>query len=110
VPHEKDKNPRLKTMQGFDDVVPVFANYARVSHTGVNFEIGFARIGPATGEMADLGKVGVKATAVVRVVLPNEFVPALIQALKDNYDRHTARVEQARAEVAVAKEVSGVDS
>lgn len=101
------KEVKLKTMKGFEDLQPVFANFARVSHTaGMNFEISFALVGPDGGRLDRLSELGTSATAVVRVLLPAAFVPVLMQTLEKNYRTYESRTDAAQAEAKARQEAA----
>ncbi len=65
----------------------VYANMARVNHSQFEFSIDFANADFAGHDNAG----NIPAIVVARVMVSHEFMPHLLEALKENYSRFLTR-------------------
>ncbi len=68
----------------------VYSNYVVVSHTGLDFTLIFLDVAPPNKEQFELAKKNKEVPAPVQcqIVLPNEVIPSLIEALKKQYEKY----------------------
>lgn len=73
----------------------VYSNFASVNHTGLDFTISFADVPPPTKEQVDKVKKGeiIPVPLQCQIVVPNELVPALINALKEQYGKYQEQLK-----------------
>lgn len=67
----------------------VYANYAQVSHSPWDFTIKFC-VAPPSVDIARLHKPGekyIELPTIVELVAGPEFIPLIIEALRDNYGK-----------------------
>lgn len=78
----------------------IYANFASVRSTGLDFTISFADVTPPTKEQVEKSKKGEEIPVPLQceVVVPNDLVPALINALKEQYDRYEKEAKKAKEE------------
>jgi hypothetical protein len=81
------QGPQVKVQVPPDIQRGVYANMARVNHSEFEFSIDFAN-----ADFAGQDPQGnIPAVVVARVIVSHEFMPHLLEALKDNYSRFLTR-------------------
>ncbi len=80
-----DPAPETMTMRVFHETPVLFANFFRVSHVGVSFELDFGQLDPSPE--IDGGAQRTIST-VARIAVPAQFVPALLLALNENVKKY----------------------
>lgn len=93
---------RVVNTKGLDRV---YANYARISHTNLDFTLSFCEIA-SPGEILEveeqIKKSGViEAPIVARIAIPMELMPILIETLQENlrrYEEHYGSGEASKEE------------
>lgn len=81
------QQPQVKVQVLPDLQGGVYANMARVNHSEFEFSIDFANADFAGQDPAG----NIPAVVVARVMISHEFMPHLLEALKDNYSRFLTR-------------------
>ena len=76
----------------------IYSNFASVSSTGLYFTISFADVPPATKKQVDKVKKGeeIQIPLQCQIVIPNDLVPALINALKEQYERYEGELTKTK--------------
>ncbi len=98
---------RRLALQGLGGLPLVFANYVQVYGSQYNFELDFGQIGPASG---DPGERDAIASAICRIAIPVQVLPALIRALTANKARYEAVFGPiADVEIAAQEAATGED-
>lgn len=85
--NEENQGPQVKVQVPPDVQRGVYANMARVNHSEYEFSIDFANADFAGQDPAG----NIPAVVVARVMVSHEFMPHLLDALKDNYSRYLTR-------------------
>ena len=90
----------------------VYSNFARVGSTGLDFTISFSDVTPPTREQVEKAKKGEEILVPLQceVVVPNDLVPALIDALREQYDRYQKGIEESKGKSVVEKTKSTTKS
>lgn len=81
------QTPQVKVQVPPDLQGGVYANMARVNHSEFEFSIDFANADFAGQDPAG----NIPAVVVARIMVSHEFMPHLLEALKDNYSRYLTR-------------------
>lgn len=86
----------------------VYSNFATVRSTGLDFTLSFADVTPPTKEDVEKANKGEEISVPLQceIVVPNDFIPNLIGALQEQYERFQKSVETAKAETDTEKSKS----
>ena len=84
---ESHQGPQVKVQVPPEVQRGVYANMARVNHSEFEFSIDFANADFAGQDAAG----NIPAVVVARVMISHEFMPHLLEALKENYSRYLTR-------------------
>ncbi len=73
----------------------VYANFASVRSTGLDFTVSFADVLPPTKEQVTKAEKGepISVPLQCEIVMPNDLVPALINALQEQYGRYQEKIK-----------------
>ncbi len=85
--NEPAPGPQVKVQVPPEVQRGVYANMARVNHSEFEFSIDFANADFAGHDSAG----NIPAIVVARVMVSHEFMPHLLEALKENYSRFLTR-------------------
>lgn len=71
----------------------IYANYITISHTGLDFTLSFLDVPAPSKEQVDLVVKGkdVPVPLQCQIVVPNDVIPGLINALQEQLDKHNEK-------------------